>query len=148
MPYERMDWCDAHCEHLYRMRTQPKYVRAQVFERDRGICALCGLDTEALRAEINAMFQRARSGERINWALLTSHAIPFNRVIYRKDADGIYTTLGLIWDADHIKAVAEGGGECDLDNYRTLCCKCHRKESAALSGRLAAAKRRNWRRRE
>eukprot|EP00976_Prorocentrum_cordatum_P075602 1181956-Prorocentrum_minimum.AAC.10 len=27
---------------------------------------------------------------------------------------------GDFWQADHIVPVAEGGGECDLNNYRTL----------------------------
>jgi hypothetical protein len=27
---------------------------------------------------------------------------------------------GDFWQADHIVPVAEGGGECDLSNYRTL----------------------------
>src|SRR6266853_2022891 len=41
-----------------------------------------------------------------------------------------------LWDADHIAPVAEGGGECDLSNIRTLCLKCHAKATAALRERL------------
>lgn len=44
-----------------------------------------------------------------------------------------------IWDADHIQAVVEGGGECGLDNYRTLCCRCHKDETAKLRKKLASA---------
>src|SRR5690348_4241457 len=29
------------------------------------------------------------------------------------------------WEADHIVPVADGGGECGLDNYRLLCRACH-----------------------
>ncbi len=29
------------------------------------------------------------------------------------------------WEADHIVPVADGGGECGLDNYRLLCRPCH-----------------------
>ena len=29
------------------------------------------------------------------------------------------------WDADHIVPVADGGGECGLENYRLLCRPCH-----------------------
>jgi 5-methylcytosine-specific restriction protein A len=43
-----------------------------------------------------------------------------------------------LWDADHILPVAEGGGECDLGNMRTLCLKCHQDATAALVKRLAA----------
>jgi 5-methylcytosine-specific restriction endonuclease McrA len=36
--------------------------------------------------------------------------------------------------------VAEGGGECDLDNMRTLCLECHRKVTAELRARLGVKK--------
>src|SRR5271157_4037114 len=41
------------------------------------------------------------------------------------------------WQADHIVPVVEGGGECGLDGYRTLCIACHKKETAALAARRA-----------
>ena len=42
-----------------------------------------------------------------------------------------------LWDADHLVPVVEGGGECDLENLRTLCLMCHRQETLALRRRLA-----------
>lgn len=45
------------------------------------------------------------------------------------------------WEMDHIIPVAEGGGLCGLDGYRTLCKVCHGRESGALRKRLNAAKR-------
>jgi hypothetical protein len=33
---------------------------------------------------------------------------------------------GGLWDADHIIPVQYGGGECGLDNIRTLCISCHK----------------------
>ncbi len=44
------------------------------------------------------------------------------------------------WDADHILPVAEGGGECDLDNIRTLCLRCHRVVTMQLRERIRRAK--------
>lgn len=41
-----------------------------------------------------------------------------------------------LWDADHIHPVAEGGGECDLENIRTLCLRCHRAVTLQLRERL------------
>jgi len=41
-----------------------------------------------------------------------------------------------LWDADHIQPVAEGGGECDLENIRTLCLRCHRTVTLELRERL------------
>lgn len=48
---------------------------------------------------------------------------------------------GDLWQADHIKAVVEGGGECGLDNYRTLCTACHKSETADLAARRARARK-------
>ena len=45
------------------------------------------------------------------------------------------------WEADHIVPVVEGGGSCGLENIRTLCIPCHRRETAALAGRRAARRR-------
>ena len=45
-----------------------------------------------------------------------------------------------LWDADHIVPVVEGGGECELENLRTLCLRCHRVETLRLRERLRQAK--------
>ena len=44
---------------------------------------------------------------------------------------------GHLWQADHITPVIEGGGECGIENYRTLCTPCHKKETAELARRQA-----------
>ncbi|MDG1950819.1 MAG: HNH endonuclease [bacterium] len=33
------------------------------------------------------------------------------------------------WQADHILEVRHGGGGCGLDNFQTLCTKCHKKKT-------------------
>jgi len=45
-----------------------------------------------------------------------------------------------LWDADHIIPVVEGGGECDLENIRTLCLRCHRVATAQLHERIRREK--------
>ena len=50
------------------------------------------------------------------------------------------TSRRSLWDADHVIPVAEGGGQCDLDNLRTLCLLCHRDETARLRARLRAGR--------
>jgi 5-methylcytosine-specific restriction endonuclease McrA len=100
------------------LRTDPGYLREQVFARDRGICAMCGLDTEALR----------KNKRKLDFAA---------RRLFEKEWGG----RRHLWDADHVLAVAEGGGECDLTNMRTLCLKCHREMTAALRTRLRGADR-------
>jgi 5-methylcytosine-specific restriction endonuclease McrA len=45
------------------------------------------------------------------------------------------------WEADHIIAVAQGGGGCGLDGFQTLCDECHKAKTADLVKEIAAAKR-------
>jgi len=115
VPPARFTFCGEACVHQWKLRTDPGYLRAQVFARDRGVCAQCGLDTDALRKDKRKLDFAARRQFEKEW--------------------GRRRTL---WDADHIVPVAEGGGECDLENMRTLCLKCHRAATAALRERLRA----------
>ncbi len=117
VPRGRLTFCSAWCVHEWRVRTDPSYLRQQVFARDRGCCSLCKIDAvEAFRR-----LKRARGSSRKvmldYWGL---------KSVTRKS----------LWDADHILPVCEGGGECDLQNIRTLCLACHRDVTYQLRNRL------------
>ena len=114
----RRTFCSDYCVHQHRLRTDPGYLRDQVFARDRGICAACQADTIAI---YNAL-KRARGPNRA--AGLSIYGMK------------TITARRTLWDADHILPVAEGGGQCDLDNLRTLCLPCHREATAQLRLRL------------
>jgi len=118
VPKGRFTFCNDSCVHEWRLRTDPGYLREHVFARDRGVCAQCGLDTEALR----------KDKRKLDWAARRQ----FERECGRRRQ---------FWDADHIIPVAEGGGECDLSNMRTLCLKCHLAATAALRQRRGAGAR-------
>jgi 5-methylcytosine-specific restriction enzyme A len=113
VPKRRFTFCGPVCVHQWRLRTDPSYLRQQVFARDRGVCAACGVDTESLRKDKRKLDYAARRRFEKEWG-------------GRRN----------LWDADHIVPVVEGGGECDLSNMRTLCVKCHREVTAALRARL------------
>lgn len=119
VPARRSTFCSDWCVHEWKLRTDPGYLRDQVFERDGGICAICRVDARAAYFEL----KRARGTHRHK--LLTRWGL---KSVNRKS----------LWDADHIVPVAEGGGECDIDNLRTLCLACHRQHTLALRQRLAA----------
>ncbi|MGE5646646.1 MAG: HNH endonuclease [Acidobacteriota bacterium] len=116
VPKGRVTFCSDFCVHEWRLRTDPGYLRECVFERDRGVCAGCGIDTVAEFAHMRRLRGAARLARYLSWGL---------RPGSRKS----------LWDADHIVPVVEGGGECDLANLRTLCLRCHKKETAALRAR-------------
>lgn len=117
----RRTFCSEFCVHQWRLRSDPGYLRDQVFARDHGVCALCGTDTVAALRELKRSRGRARTEALEMWGLASVSA--------RRS----------LWDADHIVAVAEGGGQCDLENIRTLCLPCHREVTADLRRRLRAA---------
>jgi 5-methylcytosine-specific restriction endonuclease McrA len=107
--------------HEWKLRTDPGYLREHVFARDKGVCAQCGADTIALRRDLRKLDFAARRRFLKEWKL----------------KDGSRKSL---WDADHIVPVAEGGGQCDLSNMRTLCLKCHARATAALRERLRSGR--------
>ncbi len=88
------------------------YVRMQVWKRDQGVCAKCGLDT------------------------LAHAAITLGEGWLRHKRQCGWRNTGKFWQADHIVPVVEGGGECGLENYRTLCTACHKHETAELRRRM------------
>jgi 5-methylcytosine-specific restriction enzyme A len=114
----RRTFCSDYCVHEWRLRTDPGYLRDRLLQRDRGICALCKTDTVAAWTWLRKMRGGKRTLALREWGLKT---------LSRKS----------LWDADHIVPVADGGGECDLANMRTLCLKCHRK--VTLEWRAARA---------
>jgi 5-methylcytosine-specific restriction endonuclease McrA len=116
VPKGRLTFCSAWCVEEWRLRSDPGYLREKVLERDRGVCAGCGVD--CLHAELH--LKRLRGAPRLK-AFLEWGLRPGSRKS--------------LWDADHIVPVVEGGGECDLTNLRTLCLKCHRTATAELRKR-------------
>ena len=119
VPSGRRTFCSEWCVHEWRQRSDPAYLRECVLERDKGICALCGTDTLA------------------EWRRLKR--MPFARRHLALKEWGLPALRRSLWDADHIVPVVEGGGECDLSNLRTLCLRCHRRETAALRQRRASS---------
>lgn len=117
IPAPRRTFCSEWCVNEWRLRSDPGYLREQVFRRDKGVCAVCRVDT----VEAHLQLKRARGIRRDDrlkkWGLTR---------MSRKS----------LWDADHILPVAEGGGECDLENLRTLCLICHRRATQELAVRL------------
>ncbi|HTI38530.1 MAG TPA: HNH endonuclease [Vicinamibacterales bacterium] len=99
----RRTFCSDACVHEWRVRSSPSYVRGEVWKRDRGICGRCGFNLK----EAESAWRRTRPpkparAERRKWRAARPR-----------------------WEADHILPVADGGGECGLENYRLLCRACH-----------------------
>jgi len=118
VPPGRRTFCSDWCVEEWRLRSNPGFLREKAFERDHGVCAACGLDTVREFNRIRRLRAAARVRAFADWGI----------------RPGMRRSL---WDADHVLPVAEGGGECDLSNIRTLCLKCHRAATTELRARLA-----------
>jgi len=115
VPAGRYTFCGDACVEEWKLRTDPGYLRQKVFERDHGVCAVCGVDTETLRKNKRKLDYAARRQFEKEWGTRRS-----------------------LWDADHVTPVVRGGGECGLSNMRTLCLQCHRAATAELRRALKA----------
>lgn len=164
VPKGRRNWCSQDCIDEYRIRNDPGFARARVFERDHGVCSACGRDTEALALRVGAwlvcdwvleitgssgqlehhkgdLFARAQRRRafayRFGIRMLSHWACP-----PWPGSDGIPRAgIRTLWEMDHVRPVVEGGGGCGLDNLRTLCCPCHKRASRELAARRAEQRR-------
>jgi 5-methylcytosine-specific restriction protein A len=130
-PHKQLTFCPVdqktgrrECLHQWKIRSDHNYRRQHIFERDRGVCAMCGRDTVRWAGEIlsKPTHEREEYNDKFKLGYRFIHAQQF-------------------WEADHIVPVAEGGGGCGLEGYRTLCIPCHRLVTKALMMRLFRVKK-------
>lgn len=131
---------EAACWNKWAAINHPPTIRRLVELRDKGVCALCGIDTEALQNRIRNIVHRVIGNPRMwspniyefssNWKIERVRSLMLGSGFDRSLSESW-------WDADHIIPVVEGGGQCGLDGYRTLCCGCHKAETAKLAKRRA-----------
>ncbi|HZE97265.1 MAG TPA: HNH endonuclease [Planctomycetota bacterium] len=127
VPRGRRTFCGDVCVETWRLRSDPTYVRSRVWKRDKGRCAQCGLRCREVEKSLALLRQvLSRLGQSKAYGAL------------RKALK--VTSRHSLWDADHIRAVVEGGGECGLDNMQTLCLWCHKDKTADLRSRVDVAR--------
>jgi 5-methylcytosine-specific restriction enzyme A len=132
-PENETAWCSTECLNKYLLMSSGTYVRAALLERDRGRCALCGVDGEQMNRALAQLKE-----DLLHPLLMTIHPLIITTLQaegwtnIRAKGKGMYPDcidFTSCWEADHIQSVQEGGGQCDLDNYRTLCYVCHKSVS-------------------
>lgn len=141
-------WCSPDCIHEFLIRTSGKYLREKTFERDKGFCARCNKDCHAdwlklkrLRNQyLQTYFAKHPSEFLLNqyWELACSYGVKLPK---NPSAWLVRHRPRSLWDADHIKAVEEGGGGCGLENIQTLCKSCHHIKTAKHTKRRARRKK-------
>lgn len=138
IPRGRRSWCSAECVNEYQMQAWPMMRRQLVFWRDKGICAQCGVDTEAMRGIFKEIEKglpycppeaRLRSVRHLDWADRLG-------LIRMLESAGWGKVSRSWWEADHILEQVRGGAHA-LDNLQTLCLPCHKRKTARLAAERA-----------
>ncbi|KAH7280039.1 hypothetical protein KP509_37G049700 [Ceratopteris richardii] len=117
-------FCTKECYQKFRITTSQTYIRQELFALEKGVCTMCKLDCHSLVERIRPLpYQQRRQ-----YVLKQAPDLENNpRLLERLLSD---PKEGNAWHADHIVAVYQGGGECTLQNMRTLCVTCHAKVTA------------------
>ncbi len=135
------------CLDQWLRRTNPAHMRRVILDRDKGVCAACGLDTlpydlEDLRGQLYLADAWWRANERTRRKItprprLRADGTPwpashYARLIPNAVAWHERHKLPLRsppWEVDHIVEVADGGDWFDLGNLQSLCICCHRQKT-------------------
>lgn len=112
-------FCGLDCFQEYRLRTSSRALRQALFQIERGKCSQCKLDCCNLVKHIKPLPVEKREEYIRKVAPNIASRLKLLDKLVREPADGN------AWHADHIIPVYKGGGECKLDNMRTLCVACH-----------------------
>ena len=140
-------FCSTGCMHAYDLRVGTASAPRKVcFDRDRGVCVRCGLDCHALYLRLKPLTAERRR-QVLNEAFGDTSG---GRQVTGPQFEGIVKRCwpGSIWQADHKKAVANGGGEATTaGEFQTLCTACHHEKGhkdrqerkARKAGEAAAA---------
>ena len=129
-------------------RVRRSIDRDAIFQRDKGVCALCGVDTQTLALWLaNLPRVTAYAWTMAHTGIRDRFVVGGQGHVLGRHHQRALTLLGRLWgvrlglgarlfEIDHVTPIAEGGSD-DAGNLRTLCRKCHHRETAALKGRLA-----------
>ncbi|KAI3673372.1 hypothetical protein L6452_39490 [Arctium lappa] len=118
-------FCDLECYEEYRLRTSNRYLRKGLAQIEHGICTNCHLDCRKLVKNIKPL----SLDKRREFIMREAPKLAARRNLLEKLIGD--PAEGNAWHADHIVPVYRGGGECRLENMRTLCVACHAEVTAA-----------------
>ena len=148
VPVSRRTFCGRKCVETWKLRTDPGAMREFCWNRDGGICQLCGLDIGKLVARFGRVARKLaeRQHQRATAALQARSrrvsGLWLTWIGRRVAWYSLYQRAAVpqAWDMDHIIPLCEGGTNQTL-NLRVLCRPCHRRVTRELAGRRAAQRR-------
>uniref|UniRef100_A0A8C4Q9K5 Zinc finger, RAN-binding domain containing 3 n=1 Tax=Eptatretus burgeri TaxID=7764 RepID=A0A8C4Q9K5_EPTBU len=115
-------FCSEVCRQSFLLRANSSVVRKVVCETEYGVCQACGLDAQVL-------FRHVRDAPCTLRKQLLQQS-PMMHLPVKQLNDMVRDPhAGQFWQADHIRPVWNGGGQCSLANLQTLCTPCHLKKT-------------------
>lgn len=135
---KRRKWCGDGCVEQYSVAAgNVQVIKSLLLKRDGGVCVSCGVDCEKQKRALRAALAASkRTHRRDGWWREVQSAQSEIRAAFGVDPHRMTT-----WDADHIIPIAEGGDNT-LENFQTLCQRCHKAKTAQQAAD-AALRRRN-----
>ncbi|NWW87275.1 ZRAB3 endonuclease, partial [Rhynochetos jubatus] len=129
-------FCSHACHEDFLIRSSQTYLRTKVFEIEHGVCQFCNQNAQELYLSVrDAPKSQRKKLLESSWMSCLPLA-QLNEIITNP-------TEGQFWQADHIKPVYSGGGQCSLENLQTLCTVCHRERTAQQAKERSQMKRRS-----
>ena len=135
-------YCSSDCLKSESDEVSRAALRRAVFERDKGVCAACGMDCEALREEMRMLREDFPCSMRAPM-VYDARVHQLVRLGFpRRDVENGKS----LWDCAHVKDRVRGG-QNTLENARTLCLPHHAAETAELAGERAKRRGSTWKKR-
>ncbi len=119
VPPPRRTFCTDECVHEWKLRSDGSYLREHTYRRDLGRCNECKVDTRLQKIQLEDLLKRCGGDQKAPEYVALLKSLSLTASEARKS----------LWQADHVRPVAHGGGECGLSNIQTLCTKCHKKKT-------------------
>jgi 5-methylcytosine-specific restriction protein A len=128
VPKGKRRWCSQACVDDYLSTKGHAHLMGRIFQRDKGVCAACGLDAQKFENE----FRKIQHELRVRHPLrgYTTNILELLG----------WTTHNCFWDADHILERHDGGPNT-LANLQTLCQLCHKRKTREFAARRARRRR-------
>lgn len=165
LPKGKRSFCSPACILWWTLRTRNSIFRQVVFDRDKGICAACGIDTrdydvERLTYQLYAA-QRIEA-EQDRWegwrkwkpkvevvivnGVGRPRPVEYWRDLHAKAlkwrSENKIKLWESSWQADHVHPVSDGGSYFDIENnVVTLCPPCHQVKTKRENRERAARRR-------
>ncbi len=135
--------CSQQCARSMQRLRYHRSLRSSVRERDKGVCENCKLDTLHLFTELKRTTDTSQWFQSLKdhfprGGMMRGHVDWMSSLI---EGDNASLNEGNFWHADHICAVADGGGLAQLEDMQTLCLPCHKVKTAQECTQRAKKKR-------